>query len=1064
MPEDPHQIFDWTIIRTGKIMAEVQRVGLSTWVASEGDQWIELDGDETGPGVGWNKTAEGRAEQGLYTIQQDVSSLTPGKTYSLSFDFAARPGTKRTENQLRYRVLDAADTSQVVVGGDLIAEVTQVVAKSTPPRWRTATEFFVAPASGQVRIEFTGLGPNNTFGMFLDNVVVVPVVLDLDVDSDNDGTIEHSDVEEAIEDEWLGRLVPVAVPTESEKPSATLEVKIGGIPINANAVRFTGDPSLFRLWRRDPKGAWPEDQIFFGEGFVYSASALGMTAGAWRTFYVEALDTRTGSIGIEVDTSGDGQWTVMDSALLTGIQVDLDTDSNDDGGIDSDNTWAGTDDPFEAFDPVVVLANTGDDDDDGVPNFAEGFALDADLAAQLAAAGLSAGEASTTSFEPFVLTIPNATDLGEYVEVTFSYSASDPLEMELNGTKVVPKAGQGRFRLWTKDGSESRDGRDVMAGGNFVPANEPISLGQLGLGGGVNSVVLFLEATGASSDEGDPISVKVGKAGASSSETAPTAKDATRAKSLQSGLVFSTIRDKGDGAPFNEADGDLDADKTPYLPLNSDDDDNDGEVDGNDTDKPTDAENDLLPFRIVPKPGDPVPVSYQLGFENAELRVWRNTPDGVKRVFPNTTIKPEANGAEVPLLLEARGDSATVAKLTLKQKLDAKGDFRVVEKREVRSFLVSGPRNVPGYAKYEYVATGGGDANDSSFISPSVGEEVEAFASNQADKQTVLWGAGGEFGKIRYKPSADYVWAFDVAVVLVDINTDPLVSKLTPGTASPVQNAQQPNRIDTTRYHQTGDTPEPAIVMSATIRQVVGPERLVSGNKVMFGVRDIEVGWSQTLKFTKYAYHYDNEDLVNVVGRSGVGELQGKVFSDAITVAWKPGVTYDEFWDLERWLDGASPVDLVRKVDFELPWYDKTGETAAQVGDVVTMPFKDFVADAKQEEFVLRAIDVPQGNGLRFEDWDPTKTPGGYEMVFDFTSYLIVRTKDTENGADGIYTMRMKGDWQFDGTGTYVGAGPGDFGVYDPIGGGVTVVTPLGEVKNGSRLVPTTLLANAVLP
>jgi hypothetical protein len=88
----------------------------------------------------------------------------------------------------------------VIVGGDLTAEVTQVVAKSTPPRWRTATEFFIAPASGQVTIEFTGLGPNNTFGMFLDNVVVVPVVLDLDVDSDNDGHVQGSEYEDSIED------------------------------------------------------------------------------------------------------------------------------------------------------------------------------------------------------------------------------------------------------------------------------------------------------------------------------------------------------------------------------------------------------------------------------------------------------------------------------------------------------------------------------------------------------------------------------------------------------------------------------------------------------------------------------------------------------------------------------------------------------------------------------------------------------------------------------------------------------------------------------------------------
>jgi hypothetical protein len=191
-----NQITDWTIISTDQIKAEVQRRGLSTWVPSQGNQWIELDGDETGPNKSWDAKAMGRAEQGLYTIQQDVTGLTPGQRYVLSFDIAARPGTSRNENRLRASVL-ADDVAIPGVGGEITAATGQVVAKDKAPRWRNATDVFVAPASGQVTVQFTGLGDDNTFGMFLDNVVLVPdrVIVTMEVpDGEADEVMEAKGV------------------------------------------------------------------------------------------------------------------------------------------------------------------------------------------------------------------------------------------------------------------------------------------------------------------------------------------------------------------------------------------------------------------------------------------------------------------------------------------------------------------------------------------------------------------------------------------------------------------------------------------------------------------------------------------------------------------------------------------------------------------------------------------------------------------------------------------------------------------------------------------------------
>ncbi len=204
----PGQLPEWTILSTrSTIKAEIQEIGISSWrpPKGKGSQWLELDGDENGPGKKWDATAMGRAEEGLYAIRQTLV-VEPGKPYALMFDFAARPGTKQNENEMKFSVLGMDDKPLKHAGGDDVAGVIlaaphQIVAKSTPPVWQTATEIFVAPASGQVKIEFEGLGPNNTYGMFLDNVVVVPLAkIDVDVDSDNSGYVEGSALEDAIED------------------------------------------------------------------------------------------------------------------------------------------------------------------------------------------------------------------------------------------------------------------------------------------------------------------------------------------------------------------------------------------------------------------------------------------------------------------------------------------------------------------------------------------------------------------------------------------------------------------------------------------------------------------------------------------------------------------------------------------------------------------------------------------------------------------------------------------------------------------------------------------------
>jgi hypothetical protein len=864
-------------------------------------------------------------------------------------------------------------------------------------------------------------------------VELEPLILgDLDVDSDNTGPINHSDPEEGVEDEWLGRLVPVAFPTELDKLSATLEVQIGDLPVSTTDVRFTGDPSLFRLWRKDPTVAEAEDEIFFGEDPVYSASVLGITAGEWRTFYVEALDTRTGAIGIEVDPNGDGQWTFVDSALLTGIQVDLDTDSNDDGPIDPLNTWAGTDDPFEASDPVVVLANTGDDDDDGVPNFAEGFALDADLASQLAAAEIIPGDATPTPFERFVLTIPNAAELGPDVFVTFDYASSDPLAMTFDGTDVLP--APGLMRLWTVDGTEGRNGMDLtQPGGQFIRSNQPVTLEQLGILGGSKN--LFLERIAEGSDvQSNEIRVTLRHKNYSGSSgqvvgVPPAANDLTGTDDAgDAKLIFYTVKDDKGSSNFNEEGDALEWGRRAFLPWNNDDDDNNGrhtKPDWQDEELIPGIENDLLPFRIDGKAG----AFYRLQIP-AHFRVWK-LGDGVyERVPENELLR---SGAK--LFLEARS-MGNADKLLLFEE----GVEKRVDAGNIGIFSVQGPRNVPGATTYQYVSAGA-ISKESKFDTPNdLGEEKDSENPRRgADSQDVYWRNAVGFGKVRYTPSADYIWAFDVAIVEITLDFNHAETKWVgadpgdvndPTKGDPVtQVAVGSPRINATRVG-------PAIQGGVRVKSVVGPDRMVSGEKVYFGVSQIEIGWIQLVYVKEARAYFKNiaypEGQKPPILEKGTNvPMEGQTMLDVVT----------------KHLDDTPFGNVTR------PWYDSTNERGPGV--------KRFTSDSpiKDEDglpgvaFTLSMWDNPKGNGLGppapNAGWGQNGVPGGYDITWVFRNFLAVRTKEDRNGSSEVFTKRAEAGWTLNMDGTFSSNVAQQFGVFSRS-------TEAGVATSGPKPVETT--------
>ena len=192
-----------------------------------------------------------------------------------------------------------------------------------------------------------------------DQAVAVPIV-DLDVDSDNDGTLMRSVLEEREEGEGVanGSTTPtksgLIVPVGGSRARMIVEVPAGrtaslAIPQGAERVRVYAP--------NDPNPL----------AFPLSVSAPAGTGSATFTYWIEAVAPSAGMADIvfTLTTTGTGPVS-SDTVRATAVAVDLDVDSNNDGTIDHDNGPKGTDDPIEeALPGRIIFVNSDDDDRNG---------------------------------------------------------------------------------------------------------------------------------------------------------------------------------------------------------------------------------------------------------------------------------------------------------------------------------------------------------------------------------------------------------------------------------------------------------------------------------------------------------------------------------------------------------------------------------------------------------------------------------------------------------------------------------------------------------------------------
>jgi hypothetical protein len=149
-----------------------------------------------------------------------------------------------------------------------------------------------------------------------DRALLAAVSGDVDADSDNThpGRVpDHGVSEERAEDDGEGVVVEASGP--DVRITVPIDVQLRVVTA-ATRVRFKSATGVFAVYGGDPvRRSWVP-LVQFGD--EYGAAESGFVAGRYRRFHVEALRAGGDAITVEVDSAGDGSWSVVDGIVLTG--------------------------------------------------------------------------------------------------------------------------------------------------------------------------------------------------------------------------------------------------------------------------------------------------------------------------------------------------------------------------------------------------------------------------------------------------------------------------------------------------------------------------------------------------------------------------------------------------------------------------------------------------------------------------------------------------------------------------------------------------------------------------
>jgi hypothetical protein len=302
---------------------------------------------------------------------------------------------------------------------------------------------------------------------------------DVDIDSDNTNGSAKPDRnkdEEDIEEDAPGRFINVNDDDDDENGVRDLDEE----PIGDNPPEDDPVPLVVQLGSNQAGGAWrivyPDTIVdVYDEDNVYTPSNTAFETPLEpnpHTFRVEGIARSTNPgdvvIVVEEDCDGDETFDVSDKVVATVLQVDIDVDSdnskkdpdfapdrtNDEDKIEDDKTKFGR----------VVCVNDGDDDNDRIADYGDGYNLD----------GVSGNDkeraddanAKETTFVRLVVEAPKPIDLTK-ARFRFLYDASDPADARRVGDPPRIDPAPGRLRIWKKNGNEARKSKRVSNGGDY---------------------------------------------------------------------------------------------------------------------------------------------------------------------------------------------------------------------------------------------------------------------------------------------------------------------------------------------------------------------------------------------------------------------------------------------------------------------------------------------------------------------------------------------------------------------------------------------------------------------
>ena len=229
---------------------------------------------------------------------------------------------------------------QTIFSGTITAENNA----SKTPVWETATTTFTPTTSGDLLVRFEGQGTDNTFGMLLDNTVLVkadvdPSMVDLDIDSINDNRLlapDRSPLEDDIEVDHAKKVVindndtdgdgipdyadgfgygdlpetqqgiagkgftPIVLQIPENLPLSYMRMTFsyaGSDPMNVGAgFALPDDGGMIRLWTENASAFRSPDAVTAGGNYIPSdvviedVTALGFTeTERTRVFYIEGV-------------------------------------------------------------------------------------------------------------------------------------------------------------------------------------------------------------------------------------------------------------------------------------------------------------------------------------------------------------------------------------------------------------------------------------------------------------------------------------------------------------------------------------------------------------------------------------------------------------------------------------------------------------------------------------------------------------------------------------------------------------------------------------------------------